>query len=72
MTFEKVPLKLHQKTHTAEKVFNCEICGKSFSRKDYLKTHMITHTGEKPFECEVCGKSFSLKHDLKEHKFPCC
>lgn len=36
-------LKRHEKSHTKEKPFGCNICNKWFSRSDNLKTHRNTH-----------------------------
>ncbi|EJD73358.1 hypothetical protein LOAG_19219, partial [Loa loa] len=42
-------MKRHMMTHTGEKLYNCSICGKSFSRLDIKEVHMITHTNVKPY-----------------------
>nr|XP_014338136.1 PREDICTED: zinc finger protein 25 [Bos mutus] len=54
-------LKKHQKTHTNEKTYKCNECGKAFYQKSILIIHEHTHSKDKPGECE---KSVSQNGDL--------
>ena len=38
---------LFRSKHSQEKPFRCEVCSKSFARKDKLNDHMWSHTEEK-------------------------
>ena len=46
----------------------CEICKKSFTRKQNVEKHVKTvHENMKDFECNPCEKRFSLKNHLETH-----
>jgi uncharacterized Zn-finger protein len=48
--------------------FECNICGKGYSRKDVLKVHLRLHTGERPFACRFCGRTFSDRSNMIMHE----
>ena len=54
--FSSSDLNKHRGSHTEEKNFPCQICGQSYTTKQYLIVHTRQHTGDE------CGKAFA---DLK-------
>ncbi|CAL1274923.1 unnamed protein product [Larinioides sclopetarius] len=40
-TNDRSNMKRHQRTHSQERPYSCDICGKSFTRKGYLDFHVM-------------------------------
>ena len=59
---------LQVKSSNFEKLFECSLCKKNFSKLYKLTKHKRTHTGEKPYECSDCKKRFSLVSNWNKHK----
>merc|ERR1739838_404910 len=69
--------KKHSVTHSKLKPFQCDACGKGFSRKDHLKNHQRSTAASSDFKfgekCFQCDQRFDhrcqlLKHMKAEHQ----
>ncbi|KAG5680920.1 hypothetical protein PVAND_010396 [Polypedilum vanderplanki] len=50
------------------KLFQCNICQRSFKEKSKLKAHLQIHTTERNVFCPICNKSFKTAACLRSHK----
>lgn len=59
-------LVIHMTTHSDERPFKCQSCGRCFSHRQLYNNHMRnSHTYR--FTCDECGRAFSKMDFLKRH-----
>lgn len=59
--------KTHLMQHKGQKVYECELCGKTFVHCSSYTRHLTSHSGERKFECPTCGKKFLQKTHYTKH-----
>jgi hypothetical protein len=78
----KYKLKRHiDEKHNNPMPFKCEVCLRTYARKEHLKRHRISSHESTKYICEVCNEEFTRKDALTRHRkihsddrfqCPCC
>lgn len=51
-------------TTTSEKIYECDVCMKTFNKHSSWWKHKKCHTGERAYKCYICEKSFTQQANL--------
>uniref|UniRef100_A0A5S6QBT9 C2H2-type domain-containing protein n=1 Tax=Trichuris muris TaxID=70415 RepID=A0A5S6QBT9_TRIMR len=48
-------------------ISTCEICKRTFSKREFLELHKIAHTDDVPYACKFCPRKFKWQYNLQKH-----
>ncbi|XP_060081464.1 zinc finger protein 28-like [Ylistrum balloti] len=64
---KKLKSKTTESNNSKEKIFNCDTCSKTFTRRSTWRHHIKIHVDDKFKECKICGKKLKFSGNMLSH-----
>ncbi|XP_055681592.1 zinc finger protein 391-like isoform X2 [Lutzomyia longipalpis] len=67
--WEKPPPRKPGRKPQGKKIYECELCSKTFLQKHNMKDHIVSnHLNKRAYTCDLCGKEFKYNGEFYKHR----
>lgn len=64
----RIQLVEHERIHTGERPYKCDVCDATFAQRTNWRTHMnVSHLNRADYKCNTCQRCFKRQRQLDNH-----